>query len=113
CLSLKLMDLKHYVLVGVTNRQRRSNEEAMKYFLLGAFLSGILLDRMSLIYGVTGSTNLTEIGKSIGSAGPELRPMLLLGMIALAAGLFFKVAAVPFPMWARDAYEAGPASVPD
>jgi NADH-quinone oxidoreductase subunit N len=93
----------------------------MKYFLLGAFSSGILLYGMSLLYGVAGSTNLGEIGRAVGSAvtsvssaeNPEasLRPLLLLGMIALAAGLFFKIAAVPFHMWAPDAYEGAPTSV--
>src|SRR5437762_11611289 len=83
----------------------------MKYFLLGAFSSGILLYGMSLIYGVAGSTNLGDIGQKLGSAGTELRPLVLLGMIALAAGLFFKVAAVPFHMWAPDAYEGAPTSV--
>src|SRR5256885_2622820 len=110
-ISLELMALTFYVLVAFTKRERRSNEAGMKYFLLGAFSSGILLYGMSLLYGVTGSTNLAEMGKNIGAAGPELRPMLLLGMIALAAGLFFKVAAVPFHMWAPDAYEGAPTSV--
>src|SRR5437763_5172626 len=110
-IALELMALTFYVLVAFTKRERRSNEAGMKYFLLGAFSSGILLYGMSLLYGVTGSTNLAEMGKNIGAAGPELRPMLLLGMIALAAGLFFKVAAVPFHMWAPDAYEGAPTSV--
>src|SRR5437667_2031232 len=110
-IALELMAVTFYGLVAFTKRQRRSNEAGMKYFLLGAFSSGILLYGMSLIYGVTGSTNLTEIGKNIGSAGTELRPLMLLGMIALAAGLFFKVAAVPFHMWAPDAYEGAPTSV--
>jgi NADH-quinone oxidoreductase subunit N len=78
---------------------------------------------MSLLYGVTGSTNLGEIGTSVGAALTSiraegaaseiagLRPMLLLGMIALGAGLFFKIAAVPFHMWAPDAYEGAPTSV--
>src|SRR5256714_8730683 len=110
-IALELMALTFYVLVAFTKRQRRSNEAGMKYFLLGAFSSGILLYGMSLIYGVAGSTNLGDIGKSLAGAGTELRPMLLLGMIALAAGLFFKVAAVPFHMWAPDAYEGAPTSV--
>jgi NADH-quinone oxidoreductase subunit N len=110
-ISLELMALTFYVLVAFTKRQRRSNEAGMKYFLLGAFSSGILLYGMSLIYGVAGSTNLGEIGKNLATAGPELRPLLLLGMVALAAGLFFKVAAVPFHMWAPDAYEGAPTSV--
>ena len=109
--ALELMALTFYVLVAFTKRQRRSNEAGMKYFLLGAFSSGILLYGISLLYGLSGSTNLADIGKSLAGASPELRPMLLLAMIALAAGLFFKVAAVPFHMWAPDAYEGAPTSV--
>lgn len=123
-ISLELMALTFYVLVAFTKREKRSNEAAMKYFLLGAFSSGVLLYGMSLLYGIAGSTNLGEIGSSVGqivssmqegtdAAGglATLRPMLLLGMIALAAGLFFKIAAVPFHMWAPDAYEGAPTSV--
>jgi NADH-quinone oxidoreductase subunit N len=123
-ISLELMALTFYVLVAFTKRERRSNEAGMKYFLLGAFSSGILLYGMSLLYGVSGSTNLGDIGTSVGAvfnslnAGADasgtamsLRPLLLLGMITLAAGLFFKIAAVPFHMWAPDAYEGAPTSV--
>src|SRR6266542_2269675 len=122
-ISLELMALTFYVLVAFTKREKRSNEAAMKYFLLGAFSSGILLYGMSLLFGVAGSTNLGEIGRSVGqimgtlqsqgdqSAVIGLRPILLLGMISLAAGLFFKVAAVPFHMWAPDVYEGAPTSV--
>ena len=118
-ISLELMALTFYVLVAFTKREKRSNEAAMKYLLLGAFSSGVLLYGMSLLYGVAGSTNLGEIGQSVaaiatgtGEAGAaSLRPMLLLGMIALAAGLFFKIAAVPFHMWAPDVYEGAPTSV--
>lgn len=122
-ISLELMALTFYVLVAFTKRERRSNEAAMKYFLLGAFSSGILLYGMSLLYGVTGSTNLGQIAQGVSAAlatspddlalgvGLPLRPLLLLGMIALAAGLFFKISAVPFHMWAPDAYEGAPTSV--
>jgi len=110
-IALELMAVTFYVLVAFTKRQKRSNEAGMKYFLLGAFSSGILLYGVSLLYGIAGSTNLSEIGRGVAAAGPELRPMLLLGMIALAAGLFFKIAAVPFHMWAPDAYEGAPTSV--
>lgn len=122
-ISLELMALSFYVLVAFTKREKRSNEAAMKYFLLGAFSSGILLYGMSLLYGITGSTNLGEIGSSLGqimnamadtsepASLTTLRPMLLLAMISLAAGLFFKIAAVPFHMWAPDAYEGAPTSV--
>ncbi|PYS50503.1 MAG: NADH-quinone oxidoreductase subunit N [Acidobacteria bacterium] len=117
-ISLELMALTFYVLVAFTKRQKRSNEAAMKYFLLGAFSSGILLYGMSLLYGVAGSTNLGDIAQKVTAAlsstdptGSPLRPLLLLGMIAMAAGLFFKVAAVPFHMWAPDAYEGAPTPV--
>jgi NADH-quinone oxidoreductase subunit N len=117
-ISLELMALTFYVLVAFTKREKRSNEAAMKYFLLGAFSSGVLLYGMSLLYGIAGSTNLGQIGQSLAAiagssadASSSLRPMLLLGMIALAAGLFFKIAAVPFHMWAPDAYEGAPTSV--
>ena len=118
-ISLELMAVTFYVLVAFTKRERRSNEAGMKYFLLGAFSSGILIYGMSLLYGIAGSTNLGVIGQSVGKIvsapttgdAASLRPMLLLGMIALAAGLFFKIAAVPFHMWAPDAYEGAPTSV--
>jgi NADH-quinone oxidoreductase subunit N len=130
-ISLELMALTFYVLVAFTKREKKSNEAAMKYFLLGAFSSGVLLYGMSLLYGVAGSTNIGEIGTSVSQLMPRinealkaaqqtggiadqiagLRPLLLLGMIALAAGLFFKVAAVPFHMWAPDVYEGAPTSV--
>lgn len=122
-IALELMAVTFYVLVAFTKRQKRSNEAGMKYFLLGAFSSGILIYGMSVLYGVAGSTNLGKIGGSVGEAmnlvknaapGNQiigLRPLLVLGMIALGAGLFFKVAAVPFHMWAPDAYEGAPTSV--
>ncbi len=132
-ISLELMALTFYVLVAFTKREKRSNEAAMKYFLLGAFSSGVLLYGMSLIYGVAGSTNIGEISARFSQVLPQvqqaveavrsgsattqqealagLRPFMLLGMIALGAGLFFKVAAVPFHMWAPDVYEGAPTSV--
>jgi NADH-quinone oxidoreductase subunit N len=116
--SLELMALTFYVLVAYTKRDRRTNEAGMKYFLLGAFSSGILLYGMSLLFGVAGSTNLGEIAPKVAAAvassgelGPTLRPLTVLAMIAVAAGLFFKIAAVPFHMWAPDAYQGAPTSV--
>jgi NADH-quinone oxidoreductase subunit N len=114
------MALTFYVLVGYAKRERRSNEAGMKYFLLGAFSSGVLLYGFSLLFGVAGSTNLGEIAPAVARAaassgqelgGVSLRPMVILAMIAVAAGLFFKIAAVPFHMWAPDAYEGAPTSV--
>ncbi|HYE15401.1 MAG TPA: NADH-quinone oxidoreductase subunit N [Pyrinomonadaceae bacterium] len=118
-ISLELMALAFYVLVAYARRDRRSNEAGMKYFLLGAFSSGILLYGMSLLFGVAGSTNLADIAPRVAEAvaaspaaeGATLRPLTLLAMVALAAGLFFKIAAVPFHMWAPDAYQGAPTSV--
>src|ERR1051325_1877686 len=118
-ISLELMALTFYVLVAFTKREKRSNEAAMKYFLLGAFSSGILLYGMSLLFGIAGSTNLGDIAPQLARVatqaselgGFSLRPLALLAMIALAAGLFFKIAAVPFHMWAPDAYQGAPTSV--
>ena len=119
-ISLELMALTFYVLVGYAKRERRSNEAGMKYFLLGAFSSGVLLYGFSLLFGVAGSTNLGEIAPAVARAaasatadvgGLGLRPLVVLAMIAVAAGLFFKIAAVPFHMWAPDAYEGAPTSV--
>jgi NADH-quinone oxidoreductase subunit N len=124
-ISLELMAVSVYILVGYLRRDRRSNEAAMKYFLLGAFSSGVLLYGISLIYGLTGSTNLADIAAALpkvaqvqfsqGAGGVEivtdLRYLLLMSMILMAAGMFFKVAAVPFHMWAPDAYEGAPTSI--
>ncbi|HJS25491.1 MAG TPA: NADH-quinone oxidoreductase subunit N [Pyrinomonadaceae bacterium] len=123
-ISLELMAITFYVLVAFTKREKKSNEAAMKYFLLGAFSSGVLLYGMSLIYGIAGSTNIgtiatrfaeivPQVQSAVGTEQPVagLRPLMLFGMIALSAGLFFKVAAVPFHMWAPDVYEGAPTSV--
>jgi NADH-quinone oxidoreductase subunit N len=118
-ISLELMTLSFYVLVAYARRERRSNEAGLKYFLLGAFSSGVLLYGMSLLFGVAGSTNLAEIAPRVAEAALApaeageltLRPLTLLAMIALASGLFFKVAAAPFHMWAPDAYEGAPTPV--
>src|SRR3712207_3521927 len=101
-ISLELMALTFYVLVGYAKRERQSNEAGMKYFLLGAFSSGVLLYGFSLLFGVAGSTNLGEIAPAVARAassasadvaGLGLRPLVILAMIAVAAGLFFKIAA--------------------
>lgn len=117
-ISLELMALTFYVLVAFTKRNKRSNEAAMKYFLLGAFSSGLLLYGMSILYGIAGSTNLADIAVGISNVvntneaqSSLIRPMLLLGVVALIAGMFFKVSAVPFHQWTPDAYEGAPTPV--
>lgn len=122
--SLELMAISVYILVGYFRRDQRSNEASMKYFLLGAFSSGVLLYGISMVYGLTGTTNLAGIAAAIpkvmvvevikgGSVNTiiDQRYLLLMSMILMAAGMFFKVAAVPFHMWAPDAYEGAPTSI--
>lgn len=109
-ISLELMAIACYVLTGFFKRDRQSNEAAMKYFLLGSFASGILLYGMALIYGLTGSTNLYEIAGKLDGSGSN-HSIVLLGMLMLIAGLGFKVAAVPFHMWAPDIYQGAPTPV--
>lgn len=112
-ISFELMAVTTYVLVAYFKADRRSNEAAMKYFLLGIFSSGVLLYGMSLIYGLTGETNLEKIAAAINKLSPELLSgfVATAGMIFIAAGLLFKIAAVPFHMWCPDAYEGAPSSV--
>jgi NADH-quinone oxidoreductase subunit N len=108
-IGLETMAVSFYVLVGFLKPSRRSNEAAVKYFLLGAFSLGILLYGMSLLYGVTGTTNLQEIAIAI--AEQERTLLLPLALILVAAGMGFKIAAVPFHMWAPDVYEGAPTPV--
>lgn len=109
-IGLELMALSFYVLVGYLREDRRSNEAAVKYFLLGAFSSGILVYGFSLLYGISNSTNINVIAGAVAARG--LRdPIVFLATIAIAAGMFFKVAAVPFHQWAPDVYEGAPTTI--
>src|SRR5882724_1459246 len=110
-IGMELMALSVYVLVGYMKRDRRSNEASMKYFLMGAFSSGVLLYGISLFYGVTGSTNLAEIAKGLSGPSNQSDLLVIVATVLIAAGLCFKIAAVPFHMWAPDAYEGAPTSV--
>jgi NADH-quinone oxidoreductase subunit N len=110
-IALELLSMAIYVLTGTNRRDRRSAEGALKYFLLGAFSSAFFLFGIALIYGGAKSTNLVEIGQVIGVDGLGANGMLLAGMALLAVGFCFKIAAVPFHMWAPDAYEGAPVPV--
>ncbi|MBX5497205.1 MAG: NADH-quinone oxidoreductase subunit N, partial [Bryobacteraceae bacterium] len=90
--------------------EKRSNEAAMKYLLLGAFSSGILAYGFSLLYGIAGSTDLRAVGAAIAVRNPW-DPIVLLALTTTAVGLLFKVSAVPFHMWAPDVYEGAPTTV--
>ncbi|HWR36344.1 MAG TPA: NADH-quinone oxidoreductase subunit N [Clostridia bacterium] len=112
-IGLELMALSTYVLVGFLRSDKRSNEASLKYLLLGAFSSGIFAYGLSLFYGLTGSTNLGEIGFALEqrfAVNPK-DPIVILALITTATGLLFKIAAVPFHQWAPDAYEGAPTSV--
>ena len=103
------MAVSFYILAGFIKPNQRSNEAAVKYFLLGAFSLGILLYGMSLMYGLSGTTNLRTM--AIAFAGQESDPRLVLAVILVVAGVGFKIAAVPFHMWAPDVYEGAPTPV--
>jgi NADH-quinone oxidoreductase subunit N len=111
--GLELMAISTYVLVGFLRRDRRSNEAALKYLLLGAFSSGIFAYGLSLLYGLAGSTNLAQIAQVLERrfAANAKDPIIIVALLTTATGLLFKIAAVPFHQWAPDAYEGAPTSI--
>lgn len=105
--ALETMALSFYVLVGFLRSSRKSNEAAMKYLILGAFSSGLLAYGLSILYGIAGSTSLADVGQAV-AGRPDGDWVLTLALITTSVGLFFKIAAVPFHMWAPDVYEGAP-----
>ena len=110
-LGLELMTLCSYILVGIAVDRPTSNEAAIKYFLLGSFASALLLYGIALTYGLTGATEYRAITAAITGQGQASNPLLLVAIGLVAAGLAFKVAAVPFHAWAPDAYQGASAPV--
>ncbi len=109
-LGIELMSITLYIMAGFKRFEARSIEASAKYFVLGAFSSGILLYGISLLFGVTGSTRLSDIAAAVN--GPALDdPLMLLALMLIIVGFGFKVAAVPFHMWTPDVYEGAPTSV--
>ena len=106
--ALELLSIPAYMLAAWSKRDGRSNEAGMKYYLMGVFASAILLYGMSLLYGWSGSTQLSEIGRAIGEKNS---PAVTLGVVFVLVGFAFKVSAVPFHMWAPDTYEGAPTPV--
>ena len=104
-LGLELMTLCSYILVGIRVERPASNEAAIKYFLLASFASAVLLYGIALTYGVTGATDFGAIATALSEGGIGNNPILLVAVGLVAAGLAFKIAAVPFHAWAPDAYQ--------
>ncbi len=108
-IGLETMAVSFYILVGFIKPSQKSNEAAVKYFLLGAFSLGILLYGMSIMYGLSGTTNLRVMATMF--VGHERDPRLVLAVIFVVAGVAFKIGAVPFHMWAPDVYEGAPTPI--
>ena len=109
-IGIELQALSIYVLVGFLTTNTRSNEAALKYVILGAFSSGLLLFGLSLFYGLTGTTQLGAMAAAMGDVNAR-DPLLILATLFLLAGLLFKVGVVPFHMWLPDIYEGAPSPV--
>ena len=109
-MGLELLTLSSYALVALRRDDERATEAAMKYFVLGAMASGFLLYGISMMYGATGSLNIDEVFKAIGS-GRIKHEVLVFGLVFIVAGLAFKLGAVPFHMWIPDVYQGAPTAV--
>ncbi len=109
--ALEIMSVALYGMVGLDRARPESQEAALKYFVNGAFASAFLLYGVALVYGVSGSTSLDRITRALGVASPETLPLAVLGAALLLVGFGFKVASVPFHMWAPDVYEGAPTPV--
>ncbi len=112
-IALELTSISLYILVGFL-KDKKSSEASLKYLLLGAVASAVLLYGMALIFGFTGKTQLGEIAQVIQSMSPQTllaSPALILGIVLLVAGFGFKIAAVPFHMWVPDVYEGAPTPI--
>ncbi len=108
-LGLELLSLSMYAMVAMQRNSKAGSEAAMKYFVLGAIASGMLLYGMSMIYGVTGSLDLAEISQKVAEVSDQ--KLTIFGMVFLIVGIAFKLGAVPFHMWVPDVYHGAPTSV--
>ncbi len=110
--GLELLSISAYVLAGFLRDEPKSNEAGLKYFLNGALASSVLLFGLSLVYGVTGQTGIPEIAKALVTAQTQgYSTVALMGLGMVLVGLGFKIAAVPFHLWAPDAYEGSPTPI--
>jgi NADH-quinone oxidoreductase subunit N len=109
-MGLELLSLCLYALVALDRDNPRATEAAMKYFVLGALASGMLLYGMSMMYGATGSLDIIQVGNSLTQGAPTYS-MLILGLVFIVSGLAFKLGAVPFQMWVPDVYHGAPTAM--
>jgi len=107
-ISLELLSFCLYILVGFLKRDSLSSEASLKYILLGAFSSAMLLYGISIVYGVTHTTGYDEISRALAARGGHTDNAVVVGFMLIIAGVGFKVAAAPFHMWSPDAYEGAP-----
>ncbi len=109
--AFELMSLPTFILAGYNKQDKLSNEAAVKFFILGALSSGILLYGISIMFGITGSTNLEVISQSLTSLSPDMLPFVIFSTVSMLAGLGLKLSIVPFHMWIPDTYEGSPTTV--
>lgn len=109
--AFELMSLPTFILAGYNKQDKLSNEAAVKFFILGALSSGILLYGISIMFGITGSTNLDVISQSLTSLSPDMLPFVIFSTVSMLAGLGLKLSIVPFHMWIPDTYEGSPTTV--
>jgi len=110
-LAWELMNIPTYVLTGIQKDDPISNEAAMKFFILSALSSALIVYAISLVFGITGTTNMYAVAQQLQVVLPKLNPLALLAMVLFIAGFGMKVAAVPFHMWIPDAYEGAPITI--
>ncbi|MEI6638511.1 MAG: NADH-quinone oxidoreductase subunit N [Chlorobium sp.] len=110
-LSMELVSFSAYILTGYFKRNPRSSEAALKYLVYGAVSSGLMVYGFSLIYGLTGETNLIKIGAVLAAQGNEHSLVLMLSSLLIIAGFGYKIGAVPFHFWSPDVYEGAPTPV--
>jgi NADH-quinone oxidoreductase subunit N len=109
-LGLELLSLSLYAMVALRRDSDTATEAAMKYFVLGALASGMLLYGMSMVYGATGSLAIADVAQRV-AEGKALNPILMFGLVFIVAGIGFKLGAVPFHMWVPDVYQGAPTPV--
>ncbi len=110
-LGLELLSLCLYAMVALNRDSAASTEAAMKYFVLGALASGLLLYGMSMIYGATGTLDISAVSKALEGGRAAAKPVLVFGLVFVVSGIAFKLGVVPFHMWIPDVYHGAPSAV--